>query len=328
MSRAEQASLEAAQWLTAQCDGPLSNEEQAIFEEWLNASDGNKAAYWRLELGWEEAGRINALDLGHDGFEPQSDSPKWRWWAGIGLAASVALMIGIYQFAGGWAVTQVGARPSELASASYSTSVGEKHLVGLPDGSRIQLNTQSSLRTRFTSDQREVWLDRGEAFFDVAHREDQPFVVHAGDREISVLGTQFSVRRDKDKTTVAVLEGRVRLVEMKDNRPVRTSLITAGDIAVASDTATFVGAKSENGVEQALSWRDGMLAFDQEPLSTIAAEFNRYNTRKLVLDAGVLGEIRITGTFPSDKPDAFARLLREAYGLRVDENEQHIRIYR
>lgn len=335
MSRAEQASIEAADWLIARGDGPLTPEQQAGFDAWLNASDGNKAAYWRLEYGWEETGRIGSHDPDHGpdhgdtSFVPQAgDRPGLLRWVSMAIAASLVLAIGAYQFAGGWLASPTDRGQAEIASAAYSTSVGEKHLVGLPDGSRIQLNTQSSLRTRLTRSERTVWLDRGEAFFAIAHRENQPFVVHAGDREIIVLGTQFSVRREDEKTTVAVLEGRVRLVEKKGDRPVRTSIISAGDIAVASNAATFVEIRTESGVAQALSWRDGMLAFDQKPLSAIAVEFNRYNARKLVLDEETVGDVRITGTFPSDKPDAFARLLREAYGLQVNDTGGQIHISR
>ncbi len=77
MSRAEQAGIEAADWLIAQADGALSPEDRARFEAWLNASEGNKAAYWRLELGWEEAGRINALDHGRD-FGQQAHHHEFR----------------------------------------------------------------------------------------------------------------------------------------------------------------------------------------------------------------------------------------------------------
>src|SRR5690606_36669051 len=71
MSRAELAASEAAEWLIAQADGPLSPEDEARFRSWLEASDGNKAAYWRLEFGWEEASRLSALGPG-GGFAAES----------------------------------------------------------------------------------------------------------------------------------------------------------------------------------------------------------------------------------------------------------------
>lgn len=329
MSRAAQASSEAADWLIAQADGPLSPERQAAFEAWLKASDGNKAAYWRLELGWEEADRVGAL--GHDPGElvqHAGAAPRPRWWIPMAAAASVALAVAIQQFAPGQAIAppSPGKPPIVMAATSYATTVGRKRLVGLPDGSRIQLNTQSEVHTEITAARREVWLDRGEAFFEIAHREDQPFIVHAGDRQITVLGTKFSVRRDGEKVVVTVLEGRVQLDELKDDRPIRSSIIVGGDIAMAAGPATLVTARSEEKVENALSWRKGMLTFDQERLAAIADEFNRYNEKKLVLDPHSVGMIRITGTFPSNNPDAFARLLRDAFGLEVDDSEREIRV--
>jgi transmembrane sensor len=97
---------------------------------------------------------------------------------------------------------------------------------------------------------------------------------------------------------------------------------------MAEGEATLVTARSEEKVESALSWRTGMLSFDEKPLPAIAAEFNRYNAKKLVLEGEAVSLIRITGTFPSDKPDAFARLLRDAYGLKIEDTANDIRLSR
>jgi transmembrane sensor len=331
MSRAERAHIEAADWLIARADGPLSPEEQARFDSWLAASEGNKAAFWRLEFGWEQADRVGALgpapaELAQEG-RPR---PARSWWAPAAIAASIALAFVLYPFAPQRpaSLRPRHAAPLQIAAISYATPVGGRRIVGLDDGSRIQLNTQSKVRTQVTSARREVWLDRGEAFFEVAHREGQPFIVHAGDRQITVLGTKFSVRRDGAKTVVSVLEGRVQVDELRDNEPMRSSIIVGGDIALAEGPATLVTARSEEKVASALLWREGLLTFDQKPLPQIAAEFNRYNTRKLVVDGQSAGAIRISGTFPAAKPDAFARLLRDAYGLEVDVTESEIRVSR
>jgi transmembrane sensor len=327
MSNAEQADLQAADWLIAQADGPLSAEDQARFDAWL-ASDGNKAAYWRLELGWEEAGRIAAIGDRDGGLAERAPWRRPQRWVPAAIAASLVLAAGLQQW-GPWdAHGPLGMASQAPAASTIATSVGESRRLALPDGSRIELNTLSQVRTRIDDERREVWLDAGEAFFAVAHRQDRPFVVHAGDRRITVLGTEFSVRRSGDQVTVAVVGGRVQLDELKAGASVRSSIITAGDMALASGSATLVTTRSSEDVAQALSWRDGMLSFDQEPLSAITVEFNRYNARKLTLDERSVGSILITGTFPSNKPDAFARLLEEAYGLQVDERGNEIRIRR
>jgi len=331
MSRAEQANIEAANWLMARENGPLTSEEQAAMDAWLSASEGNKAAYWRLEFGWEQADRAVALGQGSvEQIEETAPRHTPRWRLPTAIAASLALVFMAQHFARNLSIfapaTDGGA--TETAEKSYATPLGGKRLVGLEDGSRIQLNTQSKVRTEMSVNRRQVWLDRGEAFFEVAHRKDQPFVVYAGDRRIMVLGTKFSVRRDGDKVVVSVLEGRVRVDEVKENRLIRSSVIVGGDIAMAEGAATLVTTRSEEKVESALSWRTGMLSFDEKPLPAIAAEFNRYNAKKLVLEGEVVSTIRITGTFPSDKPDAFARLLRDAYGLDVDDTANEIRVSR
>lgn len=331
MSRAERANREAANWLIARENGPLTCEEQAAFDSWFSDSEGNKAAFWRLELGWEQADRAVALGQGSvEQIEDVAPRQTPRWWLPTAIAASLVLVFMAPHFASDGPIfaPTTDAPAAKMATKSYATPVGGKRLVSLEDGSRIQLSTQSKVRTKISAKRRQVWVYQGEAFFDVAHRKDQPFIVYAGDRQITVLGTKFSVRRDGDKVVVSVLEGRVRVDEVKENRLVRSSIFVGGDIAMAEGAATLLTARSEEKVESALSWRTGMLSFDEKPLPAIAAEFNRYNTKKLVLEGEAVGMIRITGTFPSDKPEAFARLLRDAYGLVIDDTAHEIRISR
>lgn len=325
MNRAECANREAADWLIAHEDGALSLAERALFEAWLMESDGNRAAFWRLEAAWREADRIRALGPA-DAAEPPRRWPRMASRA-LALAASIAIV------AGAWTLSPRLAqylpsfeRDAPQSQQTFATALGMKKLIGLEDGSRIQLNTLSVVRAQISPVRREVWLEKGEAFFDVAHLKGRPFIVHAGDRQIIVLGTKFSVRRDGEKVIVSVLEGRVRVDEMKDNRLLRSSVIVGGNIAMAQGAATLVTERSEEKVQDTLSWRTGMLNFDQTPLPAIAAEFNRYNARKIVIDGDALENVRISGTFPAEQPDAFARLLRDAYGFGVTDSVEEIRV--
>lgn len=320
MSRAQEAGNRAAAFLIAQEEGEWSDADQAAFDAWLAEEDGNKAAYWRLKHSWREADRIGALGRGV--IQEQELQPRRLWWVPASIAASLVAMAGA-----GYLVTTHGPNDGSAApTIAYNTPVGGGKLVGLPDGSHIQLNTASVVRTSITSAQREVWLDRGEAYFEVRHLDGQPFIVHAGNRQVTVLGTKFSVRRDGDRVTVSVLEGRVRVDEIAGAKEVRSSIITGGDIAIARGDATLVTAKSEDRVEDALSWRTGTLTFDQTSLAEVAAEFNRYNTKPLVVADSGAASMRIGGTFPANKPGEFVQLLRDAYGLKVTETATEIKI--
>ena len=73
----------------------------------------------------------------------------------------------------------------------YATSTGAHRVITLADQTTVELNTASQLRSTLDGSKREVFLDRGEAYFDVAHDGSRPFVVHAGGQQIVVLGTSL-----------------------------------------------------------------------------------------------------------------------------------------
>lgn len=321
MSRAEKADDAAAGWVIRRENGDWSEIDQAAFDAWLSASDGNRAAYWRLKHSWKEADRIGAL-----GIEAASAGPVRRfarYWVPAALAASLVAAIWISSAPPNW-----GLSAPKPAVATYEARVGERKNIALADGSRVELNTRSAIRATLVSGRREVWLDNGEAYFEVRHDPQRPFIVHAGARTVTVLGTKFSVRRDGEDVSVSVVEGRVRIDELSDAgaRPASTTTITGGMSAISDGRSTLVTPRSDERVESALAWRDGMLSFDQATLADAAAEFSRYHRRPIIVtDAGAAG-IRIGGTFQASNVEAFARLLRDAYGLHVEIAPDAIKI--
>lgn len=324
MSRAEHAADRAARWVLAQEEESWSAADQAEFDAWLSESDGNRTAYLRLRHSWRETDRISALGRSRpEPAERVAYRAPWRRYVPFGIAASIVLALG-----GTYLYRPEVLQPAseQVLGASYATRVGSRKIIAFTDGSRVELNTASKVRTAVRPKSREVWLDQGEAFFEVARKDDQPFIVYAGNRQITVLGTKFSVRRDGDKVTVSVLEGRVRVDEIEQGQAVRFAVIVGGDIAIARGSATLVASHSEQKVEDALAWRRGMLSFDQSNLGEIATEFNRYNAKKLVIADPETAKLRIGGMFPSNDPDAFVRVLSEAYGLKVEETPTEVRI--
>jgi transmembrane sensor len=321
MRRQEAIEDRALDWLIRRNAPDWTEVERAALDAWLDESMAHKAAFWRADHLWQQADRIGSLGHDHNDLADMSP-PRGRWWPAA-IAASLVAAIGI----GGVSlaprfIDQPAARVQE---ARFDTPVGGRRIVPLADGSKIELNTQTVLRTAVDDTKREVWLEAGEAFFDVAHREDEPFVVHAGRQTITVLGTKFSVRRDKDRVTVNVLEGRVR-VDDAEGASAHGAIITAGDVAISTGPSILIAAKSEERVAEALAWRDGMLSFDQAPLSEVAAEFNRYNRTRLVVTDAAAGQIPIGGSFQASSVDSFTRLLRDAYGLKVERDETMVKI--
>lgn len=323
MNRATDVEQQAARWIMLREEGAWSAVDQTALDSWLDGSFAHKAAYWRLEHGWREADRIVALGDGRNRMSrnlppARAGRPAWK------AAAAAAALLTIF------ATGAVVLERSDVTPAStpqrFVTAVGGRRLVALTDGSKVELNTASSVLASVTRARREVWLDRGEAYFEIAHRAGRPFVVHAGSRTVTVLGTKFSVRRDGEKVTVSVIEGRVRVEEAVNPDSVPAAVITAGDVAVARGPSTLLAAKSEERVVAALAWRGGLLEFDRTSLADAAAEFNRYNTKKIVVGDQETGMIRIGGTFQASNVTAFVRLLHDAYGIHIEDGADNVKI--
>ncbi|GAB2532488.1 FecR family protein [Rhodanobacter koreensis] len=203
--------------------------------------------------------------------------------------------------------------------ASYRTAIGGLQDVPLPDGSVITLSSDSRVLVTLSRNERHIDLQQGEAFFKVAKDPNRPFVVSAGDRRAIAVGTRYDVRRDAADLRVIVTQGVVRLES--DNGPggrrLPTTLLPAGSIALASDAGVVVSSGSVQQAEEFLSWRSGFLSFHDTPLASAAAEFNRYNTRKIVIGDASIGALRIGGNFRWSNAETFVRLLELGFPVRA-----------
>lgn len=306
----------AARFLLSREEPGWGEADAAALDEWLEEDPAHKVAFWRLEHGWAMTGRLASLRPAQAPSRSILASPAWRPTAIAATLAAVAI-------ASVLAFGLTGVR-----TIDYRTEIGGHESVPLKDGSRIELNTDTRLRTAIDGYGRHVWLDKGEAYFEVAHDASRPFVVDAGARKVTVLGTRFSVRRDGDRVTVAVVEGRVRIDPTGTSAGTGAKVVGAGDLVVAQGPSILVAPRSAQKVASELSWRRGMLTFDQATLAEAAAEFNRYNTKMLVIADPAAAKMRVGGAFEADNVQAFARLLHSAYGLQVQETDDEVKISR
>lgn len=302
---AQAVETEAAHWLARQDGDGWNSTLQRELDAWLQADTRHRVAWLRLRAAWHRAD-------GLAGHAPQRPAVPRRFlhpsmWQ---IAAGLLLAIGL-----GALLTMA---PAGRRGLEYATRVGENRIVALGDGSRITLNTATRLRAARDGG-RTVWLERGEAYFDIAHDPAHPFIVEAGGSRITVLGTRFTVRHDEKGTRVLVEQGRVRVSEGR-----------ASVELVRNDEATLRGGQIERSVHsdaqtgQRLAWREGRIVFDGTTLLDAAAEFNRYNERKLVVADPALGRLVIGGSFAPGNVDGFARLLEQGFGLHAERRGKDI----
>ncbi len=192
----------------------------------------------------------------------------------------------------------------------------------LQDGSVVNLNTSSRLRVRITNEARELELLEGEALFKVQRDGARPFRVRTPNTVIQAVGTQFNVYSRSGGTTVSVLEGRVRVPVEEGAAP---AMLSAGEgIEIASDGK--VSHRLQVNAAQAIAWQQRRLVFDEETLSNIALEFNRYNHRQVLVQDAAAGSRRFSGIFDADDPDSLAQLLSREVSLAVERQGEAIRI--
>lgn len=318
MSRFEDIEDQAALWLARQ-DRGLKASELAAFEAWLSESTAHKVSYLRLKATWQRTDRLAALRK--PSLMPVSKARGWEA-APVyrALAATLLLTLGIgfggYYLAG-------SSSPSDETVSIYTTRVGQQQTLRLADGTSVELNTNTRLRATMTGSWRVVKLEQGEAFFDVAHDAARPFVVFAGNRKITDIGTKFSVRRDGDDVQVLVAEGRVRVDIPNARTASRPIEAGASSMIVAKPGGTLVTQKSQLAIADRLSWRQGMLVFDQDTLAAAAAEFNRYSNKHIIV-VGSARELRIGGRFKPDNVEVFVSLIKEGFGLKIERTGTEI----
>jgi len=291
--------------------------DQLALDSWLEESLANRSAYWRLKETWKRADRLDALCpmSAPDTASVTRQSPK----LGLKLAAVVALVTLLGGAA--WFVQQPATR-------TFATAVGERSNLQLSDGSRVELTTNTTVRVSTGAKDRKVWLDKGEAFFQVVHDDRRPFVIHALDFKVVDLGTEFSVRREANRIEVMVLKGRVRIDPPADEARGKAMHLTAGEMAVADNHSISITRRSESEIVDALSWRKGILVFRSAALSEVAAQFNRYNTQKIVIDDPRVADMTISARLPATDVDAFARVARNFIGLKVEQSGDEIHLSR
>jgi transmembrane sensor len=324
----------AAEWLVRRDRGPLSQREEVEFQSWLAADPGNERAYDKVCASWDafegsdDDPIITALRQEAARAAPE---PKRRWWlaAGAGIAASVAaalVMIPGTLVSPGDRTAQVaasdGSDPQPAAVAAnpnnYATRKGERRVISLPDGSTVTLNTNTAIEIAFTAGKRLVRLTRGQALFEVAKDRAHPFVVEAGGRQVTALGTVFEVRLDPGRVKVLLVEGRV-VVDKLDGAlaeaNVEPTILKPGEELLAELGA--VQRVSSPDVTSELLWKDGYIEFHDAPLGEAVAEINRYSRQELVIKDPDLANMRLSGVFRTGDPQRFSALVGELLPVTV-----------
>lgn len=306
----EQAALA---WLSLLHDQPSSGD-QATFSQWLRADPAHVAAYSQAQVLWELS-EVPARKLADEealalqgylnAMHTSKRSRGGRWSVALAMAACLVVMVSM---GAGW-------QPSRWVDdfgADYVTAPGEIKTVTLADKSQITLDADSAIAVDFNHGERHIQLRRGAGFFSVTHTGES-FVVAAGSGEARVLGTQFEVRLQPAGAQVTVLSGRVGVTPSTQGQQ---QILTAGQqVAYTDGIADQMRAVDS---ESRLAWRDGWLNYYKAPLADVVKDLERYYPGRILLLNHEMGAKRVSGSFPSQDPQAVLNALQAVLGF-----EQH-----
>lgn len=288
-----------------------SEAEQQALDAWLAEKVEHAIAYWRMDAAWESTNRLAIL-------RPQRTEMPTRASLLPRAVKAAAAVIGIAAI--GFAARSAFTPEQKI----YASAVGDRKILTLSDGSHIELNTDTVLRVAQSGQGRKVWLDRGEAYFDIKHDAAHPFVVEVGPHRITDLGTKFVIRESGERVDVSLLEGRARIDAPDAQDKIHSAVLTPGDVAVATSTSLSVRKTPTRRIENDLAWRTGLLIFNNTTLGEAADAFNRYNRRKLVIENPQTAALTIDGTFHTNNVAAFVDVAQHVLKLNVKTGSDEI----
>jgi len=325
---------EASEWIARLNGDDVSAEDRARFEAWRSRHPLNARSYEELSATWQRfasAGPlVRAVSFAQSMNEAAAGGssrakPQRRWAFGAATALATIVAIGWFSY------NRLG--PGTL----FSTAIGEQASVSLPDGSTLELNSNSFARVDYSKASRVIHLDRGEAFFKVAHDPQRPFWVVGGGSWVRAVGTAFNVYVHSASVEVIVSEGTVKVgpaEALRGRAPsdevianTAASVLTVGQRADLQGAATATRQLSPAEVQRSVSWREGTVYFENQPLSDVIGELGRYTSLELIVKDDALRRLPVGGTFKANPAGAEALLtmLERGFGLRV--NREGDRVY-
>lgn len=322
---------EAAEWVVRIDNDSLKPEQNDALRQWLQQSPANQQAFAELAQVWglmDSLGELSELiPLDPTMSEQPSTTPSSYGWRSVAMFSLVLFFaVSLAVFYPEWQAQQF--RYTQVVT----THIGEQQTLALPDGSTLVLNTDSNVNIQYDQDRRNIYLNRGEAHFEVAHDPARPFVVHAGKGRVTAIGTAFNVQYHNGAVDVIVTDGVVKVDTVVDvpaltlnnsNKPVDviapvvSTSVKAGQ-QVSFDTVVHeVNKIPAPEVNRKLSWRQGMLSFAGEPLSRAIAEVSRYTETKIIIEDPLVAELPVGGYFKAGETEAMLEVLEVSFGLKI-----------
>jgi transmembrane sensor len=295
----------ASEWFARTRSDSAGAHDDRELTEWLARSPSNERDYEIAEIVWQLSGELKG--------DPQIDrlTVPTRRRAAMSMQVATAVVIA----GAALALLYFAATFKAQFAATYTTAVGEQRTIVLPDDSRVFLNTATVARVEYTARRRSIWLEGGEATFDVAENRWRPFEVHTPMGTALALGTRFDVFIRPSSLEVAIIEGSVAVRATGRGGEGEPTVVHTGQLATIDRSAHVSVGHAE--LDRILSQQIQRLEFDETSVAEAIAEFNRYSERPIVASTPEIALLRISGIFRAGDTDTFVRSLEVSLSIRA-----------
>lgn len=307
-----QVRVEAAVWLARLRSELRSPADEAGFQTWLSETPQHRDAFEAVTAVFDDAGAVGRDFVGRE----VPDRSRMTRRAVVAGAATMAV-----------AASTIGVMRWQSASGVIASEVGRPRSFALADGSRIVLDTKSSIQVSLSDERRLIRLLAGRARFEVAKDAARPFIVESGGRQVIAVGTAFSVASEGERMSVVLEEGRVVV-----RSPARKTPDDADDVSMLPGDRLMFAGSTGKAVEDRPDlaklnvWQTGRLAFEDETLFAAVAEINRYSRRTIEVEDARSAGLRISGVYRADDPAGFARSIGLLLPVEVEDRGDRILI--
>ncbi len=308
---------EATKWFALLRSDAATDDDRRAFDAWRSADPRHAEAYEETLSIWEDVGELG--DLKDLATAPElMRLPSRRAFVYGALAAAVGLAVTVPAI--------IYAQPAWLLPNVHATSTAETAQIALPDGSVADLAPKSKVTVAYSDGERRIYLQSGEAFFDVRRGNARAFIVASGETEVRVTGTKFNVRQGPAGVTVSVAEGEVEVRRRAPRINADASVAVEQRLSAGEQVASPASSEGLTDVIEAPpstigSWRAGRLTYRGAPLHEFIADANRYSRIAIIADESLL-ELPLVASLRTDQIDAMIDGLPEILPLEVDRSRR------
>ncbi|MEI7594198.1 MAG: FecR domain-containing protein [Bacteroidota bacterium] len=321
-------------------NGELSAEEMVLLSDWLKKDEENTKLFTEYKLTWELIAQTsvdetvdidnewNTFSKNNKTFLDKEDNIEKV------ISTNTASVISFKS------IFRIAAIFVLLATSSYFlyqyfNNVETLHLIAdnnsiqksLPDGSNVTLNIGATIDypEKFDKKERNVKL-KGEAYFEVAHNTEQPFIIASGNIRIEVLGTKFYVNTEAVNNKVEVVLETGKVAVYYADKPNEKTIMEPGEKVELSKEEDIKAVKEQNDDENFIAWKTKKIVFNDNTLSEVVSLLNKVYNKKIKIKDKKVNNCRLTATFENQTIESILSVIQETLDVKVDSKGDNIEI--